>query len=230
MSVMKKYMSWEENRNLNHAAQAFPTKVLRQIEEILPERMNLTAETGCGKSTILFSNLSLQNLVFSFDDLSLGHQSSVAFYRDCPVTRLSTVTEIFGPTQRTLPSFAGHGEYDCVLIDGPHGYPFPELEYFYFYPHIRTGGFLILDDVNIPTIGRMADILCEDDMWEVVSLVSCTLILRRTEHSMTDPQGDEWWTQKYNRHRVSRKRDIFISDKPVDRITSLELDKRLFGE
>ena len=67
-------------------------------------------------------------------------------------------------------------------------------------------------------------------MWEVVSLVSCTLILRRTEHSMTDPQGDEWWTQKYNRHRVSRKRDIFISDKPVDRITSLELDKRLFGE
>ncbi len=230
MVVMKKYIEWENNRILDHAAQAFPTQVLSQIEAILPDRMSLTAETGCGKSTVLFSNLSSQHFVFSYDDLSLGNQSSVAFYRNCPVTNPNALREIFGPTQKTLPNFSKHGEYDCVLIDGPHGYPFPEIEYFYFYPHIRTGGFLILDDVNIPTIGRMADILCEDDMWSVVSLISCTLVLRRTDSPITNPEGDEWWTQKYNRRRVSRKRDIFYSEEPLNKITELNLDKKLYGD
>ncbi len=53
-----------------------------------------------------------------------------------------------------------HGDpYDCVLIDGPHGYPFPDMEYYYFYPLIKPGGILIIDDIHIPSNGRMADII-----------------------------------------------------------------------
>ena len=61
-----------------------------------------------------------------------------------------------------------------MLLDGPHGYPFPDMEYYFFYPHIKIGGYLIIDDIHIPTIGRMADILQEGAMWEFVSLVSDT--------------------------------------------------------
>jgi hypothetical protein len=32
-----------------------------------------------------------------------------------------------------------------VLIDG-YGYPFPDLQYYFLYPHLETGALLILDD------------------------------------------------------------------------------------
>ena len=35
-----------------------------------------------------------------------------------------------------------------VLIDGPHGYPFPEIEYFYFYPRLKPGALLVVDDIR----------------------------------------------------------------------------------
>jgi hypothetical protein len=46
-----------------------------------------------------------------------------------------------------------------VLLDGPHGYPFPDMEYYFFYPHIKPRGHLVIDDIQIPSIGRMTDIL-----------------------------------------------------------------------
>lgn len=229
MTVMEKYREWETSIPRNHAGHAFPTRSLEDIEALLPSSMNYTAETGCGKSTILFSNLSRKHFVFALNDLELESQSSVAFYRDCPITVQESLIEIFGPTQVTLPPYQHEYLYDCVLLDGPHGYPFPELEYYFFYSKIREGGFLIIDDVNIPTIGRMADILCEDQMWEYVALVSCTLILKRTSFPTFDPTGDNWWSQLYNRRRVGPKRDIYIAgDQPSEKITSLKLDESLW--
>jgi len=45
-----------------------------------------------------------------------------------------------GPTQKTLPRYTFEAKLQAVLLDGPHAYPFPDLEYFYFYPHIERGG------------------------------------------------------------------------------------------
>src|ERR1022692_1971501 len=200
--IIEKYIQWEAGRTLSHAKGAFPTNSLQRIEEILPSDMEATAESGCGKSTILFSNLAKCHFVFSIDDRALLDQSSVLFYHNCPVTNKESVTEIFGPTQDTLATYS-HRSYDAVLLDGPHGWPFPEYEYMRFYPYIKPSGYLIVDDVRIPTIGRMADILAEDEMWEFVEIVgNNTAIFRRTNAPMFNPKGDGWWTQKYNRARV----------------------------
>lgn len=231
MGIIEQYEMWESGLGKNHQGHAFPSDILKKIEEFLPNGLECTAETGCGKSTILFSNISKKHFVFALDDRADGFNSSVNFYRDCPLTKSDGLIEVFGPTQITLPKYSHECLYDCVLIDGPHGFPFPEMEYFYFYPKIKQGGYLILDDVNIPSIGRMADILCEDDMWHFVKLIGCTAIFQRTNALMTNPLGDEWWTQKYNRRRVSIKRDIHISEGAVvDQITSLRLDMKLHGE
>ena len=133
-----------------------------------------------------------------------------------------------GPTQRTLPVYANHVPYDIVLLDGPHGYPFPELEYYYLYPHIRTGGILIVDDLIIPTIARLADFLAEDDMFELFKIVDATALFRRTSAETFSPYGDSWCDQKYNRRRISPRREYFLKDGPVeDRVTRLGLDKKL---
>ena len=213
-----------------HHAGTFPTETLAAIERLLPSQMSVTAETGCGKSTIFFSNVSREHHVFTYDDRG-GEASSVDYYVKCTLTRLDRVVTHFGPTQRTVPSFEHPADYDAVLLDGPHGWPFPELEYYYFYPKIRTGGFLIVDDLAIPTIGRMADVLAEDEMWALRAVAgSNTAIFQRTEAPCFDPLGDGWWTQRFNRRRVSPRREIFLPAADLkDEVSSLNLDRKLSG-
>jgi predicted O-methyltransferase YrrM len=229
--IMDEYAAWGK-AGRNHASGAFGTSTLRQIEEHIA-RMNIdnSAETGCGKSTILLSNYSKHHTIFTYDDRHLGERSSMNFFLDCPLTKANRLTYVFGPTQKTLPAYTKHQPYDLVLIDGPHGYPFPEMEYYHFYQHIKPNGVLILDDLHIPTIGRLADFIAEDDMFEVVALISATAIFRRTDAQLFDPAGDGWFMQKYNRRRVSRRRDFFLpSENVVDRFTSLQLDKAITGD
>ena len=138
-----------------------------RIESLLGGGDIVSAETGCSKSTIYFSRIATKHKVFCLDDRNLP-DSSVAYFMNCSATRLESVETIFGPTQATLPTYSSHTPYDLVLIDGPHGFPFPELEYFFFYPHLKTGALLVIDDIQIPTIGRLADFLSEDQMFERV--------------------------------------------------------------
>ncbi len=228
---MSSYDLWENGSSKHHKGHPFPTATLSSIESLLPTPMICTAETGCGKSTILFSNISAKHFVFALNDTSENDMSSVNFYRDCPITKPDVINEVFGPTQLTLPGYKHTEIYDCVLIDGPHGYPFPDLEYFFFYPHIRKGGFLIIDDVNIPTIGRMADFLSEDEMWKLLDIFSnSTAVFQRTDAPTTNPLGDEWWTQRFNKRRVSKNREIYLhSPTLVDTISSLNLDEKVHG-
>jgi hypothetical protein len=195
----------------DHAAGTFENAALARLEALLPSSMERTVETGCGKSTILFSNLSQQHTVFCVDDRS-DRRSSVRYFEGNPLTRMEKVVCVFGPSQLTLQRFVPSGPLDCVLLDGPHGYPFPELEYFYLYPHLRAGGFLILDDVHIPTIGRMADVLQEDEMFEFVEVVATTAILRRTGAPTFSPTGDGWWTQSFNRRRIPESWEVHCGD------------------
>jgi predicted O-methyltransferase YrrM len=188
----------------SHVAGSFATSVLRRLEELLPADIQNTVETGCGKSTIMFSNVSPHHTVFTLDDRNHGDNSSINFYETCELTKLDRVHVVFGPTQLTLPAYKEFKPYDVVLIDGPHGFPFPEIEYYYFYPHLREGGLLILDDTHIPTIGRLADVVAEDAMFELVELVSQTAVFRRTDAPTFDPLGDSWWTQQFNRRRIPR--------------------------
>jgi hypothetical protein len=228
--IMDAYEAWEKIAR-NHHAGTFPTDILRLIERQLPSSVNFSAETGCGKSTILLSNVAAHHTVFCLDERSLGDDSSIDFYERCPLTQLKRLHNVFGPTQVTLPAFKHTHKYDIVLLDGPHGWPYPELEYYFFYPHIAIGGLLIVDDCQIPTIGRMADILIEDDMWELVTMAGTTAIFRRTDAPLFDPTGDLWWEQKYNRRRVSVRRDVYLENSSsTDQISSLKLDAKLYGE
>ncbi len=228
--VMDAYDVWETAQR-SHRAGAFPTEVLRAIERLLPTSVNTSAETGCGKSTILFSNVSLDHTVFCLDDREYADTSSVVFYTECPLTKVERLRTVFGATQKTLPGYEHPHMYDVVLIDGPHGWPYPEMEYYAFYPHITPGGLLIVDDCHIPTIGRMADILADDVMWKLEGFVSVTAIFRRTDAPLFDPTGDGWWEQRYNRRRISPKWEFHLADGlPVDTVSRLHLDARLHGD
>lgn len=185
-----------------HAWGAFTDQTLEALERVLPAKADKTLETGCGKSTILFSNIAQSHLVFAFDDRICGDQSSVHMYENHPMTKHDRIKLVPGPTQLTLPRYDAFEEYDIIMLDGPHGCPFVELEYYYTYPHLRKGGFLVLDDVHLPSVGQFADVLKEDDMFEYHALVQTTLVLRRTDAATFDPLSDSWEKQAFNRRRI----------------------------
>ena len=228
-SVVKRFNRWAAlEANLAH--EQFPDDHWDVIEKLLPGEAEFTAETGCGRSTVLFSNFSQRHLVFAHDDREQDN-SSVALFDECPLSKKDRVELNLGPTQITLPHYQFDGQLDVVMLAGPHAYPFPDLEYYYLYRWIKTGGLLIVDAVNIPTLARMADFIAEDDMFDVLEVVKGTAIFRRTEAPTFDPVGDGWWEQSYNRRRVSKKRGEFLADEAKrDAISSLELDKLVCGE
>jgi hypothetical protein len=181
---------WHDSGNLNIAVL---TRIGREAERVGARR---TAETGCGLSTIVLSAIADRHLCFTVD---IG--DSLRKVRAEPQLKADAVEFVIGPAQHTVGAWRFEGELDLVLIDGPHGFPFPYLEYYHFYPRIRRGGLLIVDDVHIPTIRHMYDVLRDDSMWRHLGDELTTAFFERTDAPTFDPTGDGWERQNYNLRR-----------------------------
>jgi predicted O-methyltransferase YrrM len=211
-TIAAEITAYENSAGFAHSAGSLPLRTLLRIEQLLTGTPIVSAETGCGKSTILFSRISSRHKVFCLDDRDEGSNSSVGYFMNCAATRMENLEIVFGPTQVALPAYRDHVPYDLVFIDGPHGFPFPELEYYFFYPHLKTGGVLVIDDIHIPTVGRLADFISEDRMFEKIEFIGATAVFRRTDASVFDPHGDGWWLQDFNRRRADFAKDIHLYD------------------
>jgi hypothetical protein len=186
-----------------HGSGSIGPGVIEALARHLQERpRHLTVETGTGRSTLLFSHLSDRHLVFTKEDV--GDGDSLAVVRACDLLHAASVDFVVGPTQRTLLGYEFDAPIDVAYLDGPHAYPFPDLEYWAVYPHIPAGGLLVIDDVQIPTIANLFDVLRSDAMWELVEVADTTAFFRRTAAEAIDPYGEGWWKQGYNARRSLR--------------------------
>lgn len=191
-----------------HGAGSLSGEVLAAIARHAASRpIRRSVETGTGKSTLVLSHCSAAHTVFAQDDR--GHGDSLIRVQECPLLRQETTRFVVGPTQRTLAAHQFDGPLDLVMLDGPHGYPFPELEYYFVYPHLAEGAILIVDDIHIPTVFNMFAFLREDAMYRLAEVVQTTAFFVRTSAPLFDPLADGWWLQKYNARRFP------IADKSV---------------
>lgn len=184
-----------------HSAGTFTAPTFEAIAKATRKlEIRNSVETGSGASTLLFSHLSERHTVFALDDGS----GSVTNVRRSPLLRQDVVAFVEGPTQVTLPQHRFTEKLQVVLIDGPHAYPFPDLEYYYLYPHLDTGALLILDDIHIPTVHNLFDFLRRDAMFDLQEVVRTTAFFTRTSAPTFDPFGDGWWNQQYNARPLLR--------------------------
>ena len=179
------------------------------LERVKPSH---TAETGAGRSTVLFSWYSSHHTVYALDwggsvEKALAH----------PMAIRERIHWVDGPTQVTLQQEAALEPLDIVLLDGPHGFPFPHLEYFFFYPRMPPGALLVVDDIQIRSIRDLFNWLRADAMWEHLETVDKTAFLRRTTAPAIDPHSDSWWLQGYNqRHGLRRVVRSLVPQRVVD--------------
>jgi hypothetical protein len=160
-----------------------------------------TAETGCGGSTILLSHLSRRHIAFALEGADLT-VSELKHRGDLVADRVEFVE---GETRYTLPVFGFQSKLDLVLLDGPHAYPLPQIEFAYLFPHLKTGGWLVLDDLQIPSVYELFKFvksLSEVELEEVVGRTACFRRTQDSSNSAFNPDG--WWLQKMNRPLVWR--------------------------
>jgi len=158
-----------------------------------------SAETGTGRSTLLFSHLSARHLVFTKDDRGAG--DSLADVQASDLLRREAVEFVLGPTQETLPSHCFADPLQLVLIDGPHAFPCPQLEYHFLAPHLETDGLLVVDDLHLRSVNDLFRFLRADAMFRLLEVAKTTAFFRRTEAPAPDPSADGWWLQRYNQRR-----------------------------
>lgn len=189
--------NWHDSGNLSNAA---IQRMATLIDEYFPNGLSASAETGCGKSTLLLSHLSRRHYVFTLD---VG--DSLSKVRETPQFESENVVVVPGPSQVTLRHHEWTTKIDFALIDGAHGYPFPDLDYYFLYSQLNPGALLVIDDIHIPNITNLFKFCTEDDMYRLLAIEGYTSFFLRTSAPTFDPFGDGWWMQKYNQNRFPHK-------------------------
>ena len=123
-----------------------------------------TLETGAGISTILFALRSSEHtcIVPSAKEVAL-----IRAYCLRKKISLDNVHFITNYSQNILPTLVKE-DLDFVLIDGGHGYPIPAIDWFYTAPMLKSGGVVIIDDVQLWTGLELKRFLAKEDAWKLV--------------------------------------------------------------
>lgn len=157
-----------------------------------------SAETGCGGSTIVLSHVSERHVAFAIE----GEDRTITELQGQSELRAGSVIFVEGETRETLPRYVFEGELDLVLLDGPHAYPMPQVEFAFLYPRIRPGGWLVLDDIQIPSVYELFRFLEKESSVVLEEVAVRTAFFRRV--SVVEYGPDGWERQGMNRRTILR--------------------------
>jgi hypothetical protein len=131
-----------------------------------------------------------------------GKDRTITELRKQSDLRTENVVFVEGETKDTLPGYHLEGEVDLVLLDGPHAYPLPQIEFAYLFPGIRLGGWLVVDDIQIPSVYELFHFLEKESSVALEEVVVRTAFFRRISAAEHGPDG--WALQGMNRHKILR--------------------------
>jgi hypothetical protein len=157
-----------------------------------------SAETGCGGSTIVLSHASEHHIAFAIE----GNDRTITELRSQSDIRKEAVTFVEGETKDTVPGYRFEAQMDLVLLDGPHAYPLPQIEFAYLFPHIKLGGWLVVDDIQIPSVYELFRFLKLEPSVALEEVAVRTAFFRRIKVVESGPDG--WALQGLNRHTILR--------------------------
>jgi precorrin-6B methylase 2 len=179
-----------------HPWDAMAPAALSGILQRGPFRSSL--ETGCGGSTIVLSHASDRHIAFAIE----GADRSISALRQHSELRCETVTFVEGETMNTVPGYQFEGDVDLALLDGPHAYPLPQIEFAYLFPRIRIGGWLVMDDIQIPSVYELFHFLRNEPSVTLEEVIVRTAFFRTV--SVVEHGPDGWAQQSMNRHTILR--------------------------
>ena len=154
-------------------------------------------ETGCGATTIVFAAAGAHHAAVFLDE-----SEGLAVQSWCQTHDISTEDVSFHPgsSSVTLPTLE-IGDLDLVMVDGCHGFPFPQLDWYYAASHLVDGGILIVDDTHLAAPYELRRYLEHDPRWERIRVGSQWVAFRRQGSGSLD---EEWTSQRFHQPLVLR--------------------------
>jgi hypothetical protein len=125
------------------------------------------------------------------------HERVLGYCRDNGIDA-SRVTFIEGLSDDVLPALLSRERtLDVAFIDGAHGFPFPEVDWFYVTRALKVGGKLVMDDISIPAVTPLFHHMRLEDHWRVDEILddragAFTLL--------AEPPPEDWRGQRFNAH------------------------------
>lgn len=150
-----------------------------------------TLETGCGATTIV---LAAAGAVHTACFLDASEGEAVMEWCGAHDVDTTSVTLCPGSSSATLPRL-DIGALDLVMVDGCHGFPFPQLDWYYAASHLVTGGVLIVDDTHLAAPYELRKYLEADPRWERIRVGTQWVAFRRLGTGALD---EEWTSQPFH--------------------------------
>jgi hypothetical protein len=123
-----------------------------------------TLETGTGASTIVFAASGARHVAIS--PAPTEHQGIKAYCEEQGID-LSRVRFVEQPSHVALLHSWQPEPLAVVLIDGAHRFPFPILDWFYTAPHLRKGGWMLVDDAFLGSVNVLVSFLRSEPSWSL---------------------------------------------------------------
>ncbi|MBV8715832.1 MAG: class I SAM-dependent methyltransferase [Chloroflexi bacterium] len=147
---------------------AVPPQVLRYFAEAV-KPTDLTVETGAGQSTVALAALAKHHTCITIDrycvDATLLYMEQIGIPR-------SKVTFVVESSDTALPKLAPPEKFDFAYIDGEHGYPFAALDWHFIDKHLKVGGIIGFDNVEVPSVHNHIEFLELNRTYRLVKNVS----------------------------------------------------------
>jgi hypothetical protein len=131
------------------------------FDSLSPEARTL--ETGAGISTLVFALRGAKHTAITPNRNEID---AIAAYAARKGIDLSRVTFVAEASEHYLPRVDA-ADLDLVLIDGKHAFPWPVIDWFFTVDHVREGGLLLLDDVQLYSVRMLCDFMQEDPAWSL---------------------------------------------------------------
>ena len=170
------------------------TRLLTYLARSLQDGQ-VTLETGAGVSTILFALKRTHHTAIVPDSAQVDRILNWCEQNEIATDRLKFIVDV---SQRVLPSLDFPHPLDLVLIDGAHGFPLPFLDWFYTAEHLRIGGVILVDDLQIWTGQLLFRYLARDHNWSLDHLERLEFFAAR---KIGITEASEWHEQPYVLHR-----------------------------
>jgi hypothetical protein len=168
--------------------------VLQWIADHLSSEM-VTIETGAGYTTVLFAALAKHHYCCTF---SQKEADKIRAYLEQIGVPNDKLTFLLGSTDETLARWGIEPLIDFAYIDGCHGYPFPALDWHYIDKHLKIGGTIGMDNVELRPVREHCEFLEENGAYQIAGVVTEGYYLAQFYTKLTD-QNREWVNQAYSR-------------------------------
>lgn len=167
--------------------------VLQWIADHLSSEM-VTIETGAGYTTILFAALAKHHYCCT---LSQREADKIrAYLKQIQITD-DNLTFLIGSTDETLSRLGTETVIDFAYLDGCHGYPFPALDWHYIDKHLKVGGIIGMDNVELRPVREHCEFLEENGSYRLAGVVTEGYFVRF--YTKLIDQNREWIDQAYSR-------------------------------